>query len=222
MISLLATVTFMFSSCDNDDSSDTTKPLIELHEPEEGQALEIGNEHGVHFEMDLSDDVMLKSYKIEIHSNFDHHSHGGNSRAAQETVDFSFNRSYDVSGQKTAHIHHHDIVIPANATAGDYHLMVYCTDAAGNESHIARNIKLSNEVEDNVAGFYQSGSDIKTFAVNSDMTMSYQLTSLAAAIGQAKTVNYIVHSSFQKNEQVFTCNNFLFFGLNEGNMELTF
>lgn len=31
MISLLATVTFMFSSCDNDDSSDTTKPLIELH-----------------------------------------------------------------------------------------------------------------------------------------------------------------------------------------------
>ena len=98
--------------------------------------------------MDLSDDVMLKSYKIEIHSNFDHHSHGGNSRAAQETVDFSFNRSYDVSGQKTAHIHHHDIVILANATAGDYHLMVYCTDAAGNESYIARNIKLSNEVED--------------------------------------------------------------------------
>ena len=138
MISLLATVTFMFSSCDNDASSDTTKPLIELHEPEEGQALEIGNEHGVHFEMDLSDDVMLKSYKIEIHSNFDHHSHGGNSRAVQETVDFSFNRSYDVSGQKTAHIHHHDIVIPANATAGDYHLMVYCTDAAGNESYIAR------------------------------------------------------------------------------------
>ena len=75
---------------------------------------------------------------------------------------------------------------------------------------------------DNVAGFYQSGSDIKTFAVNSDMTMSYLLTSLATAIGQAKTVNYIVHSSFQKNEQVFTCNTFLFFGFNEGIMELTF
>ena len=39
MIALLATMTFVFSSCDNDDSSDTTKPLIELHEPEEGQAL---------------------------------------------------------------------------------------------------------------------------------------------------------------------------------------
>ena len=34
-------------------------------------------------------------------------------------------------------------MIPANATPGDYHLMVYCTDAAGNEAHVARNIVLS-------------------------------------------------------------------------------
>ena len=47
MVSLLATVTFMFSSCDNDDSSDTIKPLIELHEPEEGQAL--GSETNMEF-----------------------------------------------------------------------------------------------------------------------------------------------------------------------------
>lgn len=121
----------------------------ELSEPEEGQELKIGDEHGVHFEMDLSDDVMLKSYMIEIHSNFDHHSHGKSRAAAtgEATVDFSFNRSYDISGKKTAHIHHHDIVIPANATPGDYHLMVYCTDAAGNETYIARNIVLSTTAE---------------------------------------------------------------------------
>ena len=83
IISLLAMSVFAFISCDDSDS-DTTKPVIELSEPEEGQELKIGDEHGVHFEMDLSDDVMLKSYMIEIHSNFDHHSHGGNSRAAQE------------------------------------------------------------------------------------------------------------------------------------------
>ena len=92
---------------------------------------------------------MLKSYMIEIHSNFDHHSHGKSRAAAtgEATVDFSFNRSYDISGKKTAHIHHHDIVIPANATPGDYHLMVYCTDAAGNETYIARNIVLSTTAE---------------------------------------------------------------------------
>ena len=42
---------------------------------EEGAVLKIGNEKGVHFEMNLSDDVMLKSYKINIHNNFDHHGH---------------------------------------------------------------------------------------------------------------------------------------------------
>ena len=64
IISLLAMSVFVFISCDDSDS-DTTKPVIELHEPEEGQALRIGSEYGVHFEMDLSDDVMLKSYMIE-------------------------------------------------------------------------------------------------------------------------------------------------------------
>ena len=37
--------------------------------------LKIGNGKGVHFEMNLSDDVMLRSYKINIHNNFDHHGH---------------------------------------------------------------------------------------------------------------------------------------------------
>ena len=100
--------------------------------------------------MDLSDDGMFKAYMIEIHSNFVHHSHG-KSRAVgtgEATVDFSFNRSYDISGKTTAHIHHHDIVIPANATPGDYHLMVYCTDAAGNEAYIARNIVMSTTAEE--------------------------------------------------------------------------
>ncbi|MFV0586359.1 DUF4625 domain-containing protein [Bacteroides reticulotermitis] len=146
MICLLAVCSFTFLSCDSDDdSNDTTKPLIDLLEPEEGQELKIGAETGVHFEMDLSDDVMLKSYKIEIHNNFDHHSH---SRAVDETVAFSFNKTYDLTGQKTAHVHHHDIIIPANATPGDYHLMVYCTDAAGNETYVARNIVLSLTADD--------------------------------------------------------------------------
>ena len=60
IISLLAMSVFAFISCDDSDS-DTTKPVIELSEPEEGQELKIGDEHGVHFEMDLSDDVMIKS-----------------------------------------------------------------------------------------------------------------------------------------------------------------
>lgn len=135
--------TSLFVACSDSDNplSDTTKPVIELNDPAEGEVLAIGSEHGVHLDMDLRDDVMLKSFKIEIHNNFDGHGH--DSRSADATVPFTFNKSYDVSGQRQAHIHNHDIVIPANATPGNYHLMVYCTDAAGNEAHVARNIVLS-------------------------------------------------------------------------------
>ncbi|MDR1370170.1 MAG: DUF4625 domain-containing protein [Dysgonamonadaceae bacterium] len=136
-----------FSSCDkDDDSNDTTKPVIDLLEPEEDATLKIGDEGGIHFDLELSDDVMLKSYKVDIHSNFDGHVHAPSLKATTEaTVDFTFNKSWDIPGQKNADIHHHEIKIPANATPGDYHLMVYCTDAAGNEAYLARNIILSTE-----------------------------------------------------------------------------
>lgn len=141
IVSILA-VSALFVSCSDDEKDgDTTKPVINLIEPEEGAMLKPGST--IHFEMDLSDDVMLGSYKVEIHNNFDGHDH--TKAAADETVAFAFNRSWDVSAQKNTHIHHHEIEIPANAKEGNYHLMVYCTDAAGNESYVARNIVLSKD-----------------------------------------------------------------------------
>lgn len=121
--------------------SDVTKPVIELISPQEDETLQIGNTHGVHFEMKLSDDHALKSYKLNIHSNFDGHEHHTHSRTIQ-TVDFKFDKVYDVSGLKNTTVHHHDIVIPENATPGNYHLMVFCTDEAGNEAIVARDIIL--------------------------------------------------------------------------------
>lgn len=140
----LLTFSFIFNAC-SDDDGDTTKPVIQLDAPAEGANLMIGSD--IHLDMDLSDNVMLSSYKIEIHNNFNGHTHG-ETRATDETVAFHFDKSWDVSGNVNTHVHHHEIVIPENATPGDYHLMVYCTDAAGNESHIARNIVLSHEGEE--------------------------------------------------------------------------
>ena len=141
---LLALCLLGLTACDDDEKGDVTKPVIDLTEPEEGAVLQTGNPNGVHFEMNLSDDTMLKSYKINIHNNFDHHGHG--SRAAEgETTAFTFDKVYDLSGLKNAKIHHHDIKIPANATPGDYHLMIFCTDAAGNQTEIARGIVLSTQ-----------------------------------------------------------------------------
>ncbi|MDR3117900.1 MAG: DUF4625 domain-containing protein [Mediterranea sp.] len=129
-----------FTSCTND--GDTTPPVIDLIEPAEGDALKIGSP--VHFEMEVSDNEMLSSYKVEIHSNFDGHEH---SRVTRTTA-FFFERTWSLSGLKNTLVHQHDIVIPEDATEGDYHLMVRCTDAAGNEAHLTRNIVLSHDGEE--------------------------------------------------------------------------
>ncbi|MDR2764558.1 MAG: DUF4625 domain-containing protein [Tannerella sp.] len=139
IMGLTALLFIVCNACKED--SDTTKPEILLVEPAEGDLLHIGDEHGMHFEVEFSDNEMLASYKVDIHPNFDGHSH---TRATSETVDFEFDKSWSLSG-KNAAIHHHEIMIPEEATPGAYHLMVYCTDAAGNESYVAINVELSHE-----------------------------------------------------------------------------
>jgi hypothetical protein len=132
---------FSMTSC---KSGDTTKPVINLIEPEEGDSLKPGSD--VHFDIELSDNEMLGSYKVDIHSNFDGHEHAQQRVAAEdESVPFAFSKSWDLSGKRNADIHHHEIIIPQNAAEGKYHLMVYCTDAAGNEAHIAVNVVLSHD-----------------------------------------------------------------------------
>jgi hypothetical protein len=138
---------WLSASCSSGDEGDTTRPVIHLVEPEEGAALEVGNEHGVHFDLELSDDVLLKSYKVDIHPNFDGHAHKSTpaSDAEDAAENFFFTKAWDLPAQRNVDVHHHEIRIPANATPGNYHLMVYCTDAAGNEAQLARNIVLSLE-----------------------------------------------------------------------------
>lgn len=139
-------LTFTFTSCDKDDDDnvDTTKPVIELDEPEDGDELLIGA--GVHLECDFSDNEELGSYMIEIHNNFDGHSHKAKTTRGDEP--FFFKKAYDISGLRNTHVHHHDVTIPENATPGNYHLVVYCTDAAGNQSLVAREIILSHDADE--------------------------------------------------------------------------
>ena len=99
----------------------------------------------MHFECDFSDNVALASYKIDIHYNDGEYAH---EHSKAENL-FSFQKTYtDIAGKKNAHVHQHDVVIPETAPEGKYHLMVYCTDEAGNETYIVRNIVLSHDAEE--------------------------------------------------------------------------
>ncbi|MFI3331152.1 MAG: DUF4625 domain-containing protein [Rikenellaceae bacterium] len=126
---------------------DVTKPVIDLTSPAEGEQLE-ADSTGMHFEVSFSDDEGLSSYKVEIHSNFDGHTHASLSRHDDEdTVDFSYNNSWVIEGSngetlRNEDIHHHEIIIPSNATRGDYHFTIYCTDLSGNQSYVVRNVEI--------------------------------------------------------------------------------
>jgi hypothetical protein len=139
-VCVTAILSTAFVSCDKNEG-DTTKPVINLHEPENGDVLTING--NVHLDMELSDDLMLKEYQVDIHPSSDGHTHS--KAGSSETVDFYFKQSWDVSNKKNTAIHHHEIMIPANTTPGDYHFMVYCTDAAGNETLVVRSVELSAE-----------------------------------------------------------------------------
>jgi len=143
MATMLLSALFFATSCEKDDK-DTQKPIITISAPEENEVLYIGSE--IHFEVDFSDDVELKSYKVDIHSNFDGHDH--KSALTDDSVAFTFQKSWNFdAGLKNSHVHHHEIVIPSEIdgkeiSQGDYHFMVYCTDAAGNESWVAAPVKI--------------------------------------------------------------------------------
>lgn len=143
LVLLLFISIFITPSCEKHDA-DTEKPVITISGPKENDTLYIGS--GVHFEADFSDNIALKSYKIDIHNNFDGHSH--KSILTDDSIAFSFQKSWNFDeGLKNAHIHHHEIEIPNEIDnkpikPGAYHFMVYCTDAAGNESWTAIAVKI--------------------------------------------------------------------------------
>jgi hypothetical protein len=131
----------IFVSCEKKDG-DTIAPQITIDEPIDDEVLILGAD--VHFEADFLDDVELKSYKIDIHDNFNGHSH----KSLQTKVPWTYQKSWTFdTGLKNAHIHHHEILVPEmvdgdSIQPGHYHFMVYCTDAAGNESWTARDVEI--------------------------------------------------------------------------------
>lgn len=139
------------TSClSSDGNIDTEKPVILLNAPVDDAPLEVGK--SIHFDMDISDNIALGSYDIDIHSAEGHshthsvsilsddhdHDHDAENDARKS---FKYKNSWDdVRGLKNAHVHHHEIEIPLEAKRGEYHFVVKVLDAAGNQAMVARDI----------------------------------------------------------------------------------
>jgi hypothetical protein len=141
LLALFFAVPSLFIACD-DNGESTQKPVITLHEPEEGAVLKIGS--AIHFEADFEGHNQLRTYNIDIHNNFTGHDHEATKSETDQKDTLNFKKTWDISGYRNIHEHHHDIEIPATTAPGKYHFIVQCADSLGNSSMVVRNIELAH------------------------------------------------------------------------------
>ena len=127
MISLLCALSACSSS--DDDEKDMQQPVITdqgiTANPIDCQVYQRGETMPFHYV--FTDDTELGNFNIEIHNNFDHHTHSTSST--------------ECALADNARI---DIPIPADIDPGDYHFMVRLTDKAGWQQLKAVAIKIAD------------------------------------------------------------------------------
>lgn len=152
---LLAIGATAFVSCGKTDV-DSEKPVIKLLEPQEDELVKPGS--ALHLKIELSDNVALRSYKVEIHGNFDGHTHNARAEEAADAVEFKNTWTEadfvklgetPILDKQTVTIDHKLIEIPETINGkpvkeGHYHLMIHCTDRAGNQKEIFTEINISH------------------------------------------------------------------------------
>jgi hypothetical protein len=130
-IAQIAALLVLTIACDKKEEQkpkDTTRPTINssthLHGLMNGR-ITAGSKLEVHYK--VQDDVELRELKIDIHNNFDGHSHGRLSGGAA----FEWDTIIRLGG--TSREQEIDVMIPATALAGPYHVGLFVTDASGNQ-----------------------------------------------------------------------------------------
>ncbi|WP_442587540.1 DUF4625 domain-containing protein [Pedobacter sp. AW31-3R] len=136
---LLATVFFSACKKDEQDEIDTTYPEISIAAPDAfpKQCSVIKRGEKFIFRAVLSDNVELGSVSVDIHHNFDHHTHSTEVTSCEmEPVKVAVNpflliQAYQIpTGQKTFTVQQ-ELTVPANVDTGDYHFMIRLTDKEG-------------------------------------------------------------------------------------------
>ncbi|MBP5347037.1 MAG: DUF4625 domain-containing protein [Bacteroidales bacterium] len=141
------------SACNSsDDDKDMTLPTIsdptdETACPTDCQVFHPGDE--IPFCYLFTDDIELGNYNIEIHNNFDHHTHSTSSveceldaRKTASDKAWVFSESYAIPAGQKSFLSHQFISIPETVEVGDYHFMIKLTDQSGWQQYKAVAIKI--------------------------------------------------------------------------------
>lgn len=143
-------ITTACSSDDDDDSKDTEKPTITINYvngfPQACEQLQKGQTYT--FKAHATDNFALASYSIDVHHNFDHHTHDDQegdcnyheNKTAVNPLLILDNSS--ISGDLKTYEISIDIEIPNDVDTGDYHCQFSVTDKTGWQSQTSIDIKI--------------------------------------------------------------------------------
>lgn len=98
----------------------------------------------------FTDNASLGSYSIEIHNNFDHHTHSTDIDACVIDPDkvpvnpFLTIQEFDIPAGLTRYEAMNEFAVPAGVDDGDYHFMIRLTDEEGWQSIKGISVKLVN------------------------------------------------------------------------------
>ncbi|SIQ63919.1 protein of unknown function [Maribacter ulvicola] len=142
----------LITACSSDDSTeiDEEKPTITVNYttgfPQGCAFLTRGETYN--FRAMVTDNSQLAAYSIDIHHNFDHHTHDDQVRdcnlgALQQAENpLIFVENYTIAGSKTSYEINIPVTIPNDIDTGDYHCAYSVTDATGWQSRTSIDIKI--------------------------------------------------------------------------------
>lgn len=127
------------SSCDSNDDKQISKPVILMNTEDAfpKNCVTVYRGETMEFKATFTDERELGNFNIEIHNNFDHHSHSTEGEECEhvehkEPVDpFVYNKDFSIPSGQVSYNASITIDIPKDKDTGSYHFMVRVTNKAG-------------------------------------------------------------------------------------------
>lgn len=139
------------TGCKKDKATiDTEYPIIDISAtdafPKQCSTIKRGQKFV--FKATLSDNIELGSVSVDIHHNFDHHTHSTevndcDMEAVKAPVNaFLLIKSFDIPARQKSYQIAQEIEVPANIDTDDYHFMIRLTDKEGWQTIKGLSIKI--------------------------------------------------------------------------------
>lgn len=143
----------LLNSCNKDtEEIDKQKPNINLNIqdafPQNCDTLYFGEKFNL--KILFTDNVELGSFSIDIHNNFDHHSHSTEVEDCElgpvkiPVKPFVFIKEYEIPAGNTNYQANVEIFVPIGSDEGDYHFFISLTDRDGWRAERGISVKLIN------------------------------------------------------------------------------